>query len=314
MEGNKQTGNDKKRGNHKNKGNHGGLPLRCHYPEFVTSLSQPVGAGPCACPVNGPCACPVNGPCACPVNGWRHKPRATTGGCPYMAKSRTWHYHNIMKNNVDIHHRRSIRLKGYDYSQAGLYFITICTQNRLCLFGKIKNGKMILTDAGTMIQTLWHEIPVYYRGFNIHEFVVMPNHIHGIIQIISHPQPVGAGPCACPINEWQQTTGQPRGVAPTWQYRKTGQPRGVAPTMSLSRTGQYHKSVMSLSDIVHRFKTLTTKRYTDGVKNNGWQPFNKKLWQRNYYEHIIRDEKSYHSIAEYIQTNPLKWEDDKYYA
>ncbi len=217
-----------------------------------------------------------------------------------MAKSRTWHYHNIMKNNVDIHHRRSIRLQGYDYSQAGLYFITICTQNRLCLFGEIKNGGMILTDAGTMIQTLWHEIPVYYRGFNIHEFVVMPNHVHGIIQIISDP-------VSCPDNP-----GQPRGVAPTMSLSRTG--RCPDPTMSLSRTGQYHKSVMSLSDIVHRFKTLTTKRYTDGVKNNGWQPFNKKLWQRNYYEHIIRDEKSYHSIAEYIQTNPLKWEDDKYYA
>ncbi len=70
---------------------------------------------------------------------------------------------------------------------------------------------------------------------------------------------------------------------------------------------------MSLSDILHRFKTLTTKRYTDGVKQNNWPRFNKKLWQRNYYEHIIRDENSYFGIAEYTQTNPMKWQEDKYY-
>ena len=70
---------------------------------------------------------------------------------------------------------------------------------------------------------------------------------------------------------------------------------------------------MSLSDIVHRFKTLTTKRYTDGVKQKNWQRFDKKLWQRNYYEHIIRDENSYLKISEYIKTNPLKWQDDTYY-
>ncbi len=183
-----------------------------------------------------------------------------------------------MKYNSDIHHRRSIRLKGYDYLQAGLYFITICTQNRLHFFGEIQNGEMVLNDAGMMINTVWDEIPIYYNGFNLHEFVVMPNHVHGIIQII--PNPVGA------------TTGA----------------GGVG--------GLSHVSVapLSLSDIVHRFKTLTTKQYTDGVKNNNWPRFNKKLWQRNYYEHIIRDEKAYHQISEYIQTNPLTWQDDKYYV
>ncbi|GMT48212.1 MAG: hypothetical protein IEMM0007_1778 [bacterium] len=212
--------------------------------------------------------------------------------------------------NPDTHHRRSIRLKGYDYSQEGLYFITICTQNRSCLFGEIKEGEMVLNDAGIMIKTVWHKIPEYYHEFNIHEFIVMPNHVHGIIQTISNP--VGAGPracpicchpiCACaiptrPINEFRQTNGKT-----TTNGRQTnGQPRGVAPTMTLS-------------DIVHRVKTLTTKRYTDGVKNNDWPRFNKKLWQRNYYEHIIRDEKSYYQISEYIQTNPLKWQDDEYYA
>jgi len=104
-----------------------------------------------------------------------------------------------MKYNPDIHHHRSIRLKGYDYSQAGAYFITICTQNRLCLLGKIDNGKMILNDAGKMVETVWNDIPRYYRGFCVHENIVMPNHFHGIIEI------VGAGPRACPDN----TNGQP---------------------------------------------------------------------------------------------------------
>ena len=188
-----------------------------------------------------------------------------------------------MKHNPKIHHRRSIRLKGYDYSQAGLYFITICTQNRLCLFGDIKNEGFIFNDSGRMVQTIWNEIPIYYDGFNIHEFVVMPNHIHGIIEIKN--KLVGAGPRACPDIDDESTKGQPQGVAPT----------------------------MSLSDIVHRFKTLTTKRYTDGVKQKNWQRFDKKLWQRNYYEHIIRDENSYLKISKYIKTNPLKWQDDTYY-
>lgn len=194
-----------------------------------------------------------------------------------------------MKYNPDIHHRRSIRLKGYDYSQAGLYFITICTQNRLCIFGIIKNDEFIGNDSGRMIQAIWNDIPDYYDGFNTHEFIVMPNHIHGIIEIKNNP--VGAGPRACPD------------VVPDFDIDSKSvkwQPQGVAPTMTLS-------------DIVHRFKTLTTKRYTDGVKQNNWQRFDKKLWQRNYYEHIIRDEKSYLKISEYIKTNPSKWRDDTYY-
>ena len=98
-----------------------------------------------------------------------------------------------MNYNPDIHHRRSIRLKEYDYSQAGAYFITICTQNRLHLFGEIVNDKMVLNDAGKMVEQTWNEIPVFYDGFGVNEYIVMPNHFHGVIV-------VGAGPCACPDN------------------------------------------------------------------------------------------------------------------
>jgi REP element-mobilizing transposase RayT len=159
-----------------------------------------------------------------------------------------------MKYNPNIHHRRSIRLRGYDYSRNGMYFVTICTQDRLRLFGDIADGEMQLNDAGRMVRATWDEIPV----------------------------------------------GQPQGVAPTGFI--AGQARGPAPTG------------LSLPDVVHRFKTMTTKKYTDGVKQNGWQPYPAKLWQRNYYEHIIRNEAAYLKIAEYIQTNPQRWEEDTYHV
>ncbi len=116
-----------------------------------------------------------------------------------------------MKYDPDIHHRCSIWLKNYDYSRRGLYFITICTQNRLCSLGGIKKGETILNDAGKMIKIVWDEIPVYYQRLNVHEFVVMPNHIHGIIQILSN---VGAGPCVCHNSCNSNNIGQPQGGCP----------------------------------------------------------------------------------------------------
>ena len=86
-----------------------------------------------------------------------------------------------MKHDPDKHHRRSIRLKGYDYSQAGAYFVTICTQDRECLFGDIVDGEMRLNDAGHMVRDVWHKIPEHFPYADIDEFVVMPNHFHGII-------------------------------------------------------------------------------------------------------------------------------------
>ncbi len=202
-----------------------------------------------------------------------------------------------MTFNPDIHHRKSIRLRGYDYSQAGLYFVTICTQGRQCLFGYVDNGVMNLNDAGKMLSATWGEIPAHYEGVEIDEFVVMPNHIHGIVTL------VGATPRGCPdVNFSPGDEGQARG--------EQGQARGPAPT-------QFRRDVhtrLSLPDVVHRFKTMTTKRYANGVKQNGWQPFSAKLWQRNYYEHIIRDEAAHLKIAEYIQTNPQRWQEDTYYV
>jgi len=182
------------------------------------------------------------------------------------------------------HPRRSIRLDGYDYAESGAYFVTICTQDHLCLFGEIIDGDMRMTNPGDMVQAVWDELPSHYPGVSTDAFVVMPNHIHGIIMLAS----VGAGPRACPGSA-RSKEGQPQGVAPT---------RGGAPAMSLG-------------DVVARFKTLTTRRYTEGVRQSGWWPFPGRLWQRNYYEHIIRNEQALNHIRRYIVGNPQRWAQDR---
>ena len=193
-----------------------------------------------------------------------------------------------MKYNPDVHHRQSIRLKAYDYSQTGLCFITICTQNRLCLFGKIENGIMLLNDAGGMIEKQWQALMKRFSNMQSEEYVVMPNHIHGIIKLTVGAPLVGAQIVDVPYKADIQTCSQPQ----------KGQPQGIAPTVG---------------DIVGAFKSITTNQYIRGVQQNKWSRFDKKLWQRNYYEHIIRDDKSYLKISDYIQTNPSKWLEDRYY-
>ena len=130
-----------------------------------------------------------------------------------------------MKYNPDIHHRRSIRLKGYDYSQAGLYFITICTQNRLHLFGEIENGEIKINDAGQMVKKWWNELNHKYRNIE-HEQIVMPNHFHGIIQIKSTV--VGADLRVCPDGT-RQTPKTGQSYSP-YGYGKIGRTHRFAPT------------------------------------------------------------------------------------
>jgi REP element-mobilizing transposase RayT len=135
------------------------------------------------------------------------------------------------------------------------------------------SGKMALNEAGKMVKTVWEELPRHYPDADVDGFVVMPNHLHGIIVLAT----VGAGPCACPDNE---------------------RPWEAAPAMSFV-------------DFVHRFKSLTTARYRHGVAEQNWQPFPGRLWQRNYYERIIRDEAELNCIRQYIIDNPMQWEMDR---
>src|SRR3990172_11456802 len=130
-----------------------------------------------------------------------------------------------MRYDPTKHHRRSIRLPTYDYARAGAYFVTICTQNRECLFGAVVDGQSALTGSGEMSESVWCELPDHYPGVAVDAFVVMPNHIHGTVIL------VGAGAPACPEPGQPQgvpdRAGQPQGVA-----GELGQPQGVAPTLS----------------------------------------------------------------------------------
>jgi REP element-mobilizing transposase RayT len=184
-----------------------------------------------------------------------------------------------MKYNPDIYHRQSIRLKGYDYSQHGYYFVTVCTQGRWCLFGEIEKGRMVLNDAGKMVSRWWDELKNKYANIEIDEYVVMPNHCHGIINIVDS---VGADRCVCPNNIGEHA-GSPLQGRPIYE-------------------------------MIRWFKTMTTNEYIRNVKQNRWEPFDSKLWQRNYYEQIIRDEISLRRVREYIVNNPCQWQRDKLFA
>lgn len=195
-----------------------------------------------------------------------------------------------MRYNPEKHHRRSIRLKGYDYAQPGAYFVTIVTQDRACLFGDVVDGQMRLNDAGHMVKRWWDELNRKFPHVQTDAFVVMPNHVHGIIVI----EPVGADPRVCP-----DASGAHAG-APQQSGAHTG-----APQQSGAHAGA------PLPEIVQWFKTMTTNEYIRHVRNDRWTPFPGRLWQRNYYEHIIRNDESLDHIRKYIADNPLRWHLDR---
>ena len=168
--------------------------------------------------------------------------------------------------------RHSIRLKSYDYSLAGFYFITICTKSKFCLFGEIENRQMMISDAGTMIKQQWEELPRRFNGVILDEFIVMPNHFHGIIQI---------------------------------QNATVG-----APLVGAQNAGTKTRNA-TVGEIIGAYKSLSTNEYIQGVKELGWRPFDGKLLQRNFHEHIIRNKKSLNKIRKYIIENPFIWADDE---
>lgn len=195
-----------------------------------------------------------------------------------------------MNYNPDIHHRRSIRLPGYDYSQAGAYFVTICTQHRLCLFGEIVDRRMILNVAGQMVETVWQQLPHRFPQFVMDAFVVMPNHVHGIIVITDSDNP---------------------NRIPSDRAIPEPSPVEVCPLVRIPTRGTSTDAyAQTLGEIVGAFKSITTHQYTIGVKQHNWLPFPGKLWLRNYYERIIRDEDGLNAVRQYIAQNPLRWAED----
>jgi len=157
----------------------------------------------------------------------------------------------------DFPRRKEMRWAEYDYTQNGLYFVTVCVQHRLCLFGDIVDSTVQISPAGEMINELWQRLAVRYSGIDALEMVVMPNHIHGIVRIDTPEQ-----------------------------------------------------SQIGLAQVIRWFKTMTTNAYIHGVNEHGWQPFNKRLWQRNYYDHVIRNEAAAREIHRYIAENPARWGTD----
>ena len=161
------------------------------------------------------------------------------------------------------HHRRSIRLEGYDYRNGGAYFVTICTADRACVFGSVTNGEIALSRRGMIAKAAWEDIPRHRRYVELDQFVVMPNHIHGVF--------------------W---------IDPQWADRATQ----VSPLQGAKPLPG------SVGVIVGAYKAAVSREI------NRLRPeAANELWQRNYYEHIIRDERSLETIREYIFTNPERW-------
>lgn len=176
---------------------------------------------------------------------------------------------NTMTSNLTTHRRKSIRLQGYDYSQAGLYFITLCTHDRVPLFGEIVDRTMVLNTAGRIVEKCWCAIPDHFPRVTLDEFVIMPNHVHGIITVGANNH--------LPLQSNEI-------------YRQL-----------------QHGTFRTIGSIVRGFKIGVTRWFRANTDIHA-------VWQRNYYEHIIRDEAAYLKIAEYIQTNPQRWEEDTYHV
>ena len=158
-----------------------------------------------------------------------------------------------------LHHRQSHRLHGYDYSQPGIYSVTLCTQDRRPFFGRVENGQMRLSPAGELVRSIWEQIPSAYPDVALDVSQVMPNHMHGMV-ILGHR---------------------------------------VTP-----------ESAPALGEIIRRFKMLTTRRYAEHVHRDGWPPFPDRLWQRDYYDHIVRGDRTLEAIRRYIVENLAQWATD----
>ena len=212
----------------------------------------------------------------------------------------------MSKYNPDIHKRKSIRLKEYDYSQAGLYFITVCCQDKICRFGHIEHGKMILNECGLIAYNEWAKLPERYPNIELDVFQIMPNHIHGIIVI-----PVGATLAVAPVSG-DSTVAPVSGdstVAPDSEHSAiTPDSTGGDETGGNENWARVNRAP-TVGDIVGAYKSLVANGCLEIYKSKN--EMMGKLWQRNYWEHIIRNDASRHRISEYIINNPAKWSDDK---
>ena len=201
-----------------------------------------------------------------------------------------------MKFDPQKHHRRSIRLQGYDYSQAGAYFVTICAQNRERLFGEIINDEMRLNDAGVIVRDVWNETQHHFPNIDLDTYTIMPNHFHGIIFVgagLSRPDTGLSRPDA------SRHDGMVNTISNTDENQKWHENR---------QDGREDRTP-TVGNIIAYFKYQSTKQIND-LRNAGFQ----KLWQRNYYDHVIRDDDDLNRIRDYIDNNPADWMQDELFA
>ncbi len=178
-------------------------------------------------------------------------------------------------------HRRSIRLPGYDYSQPGAYFVTMVTHGHRCLFGRVEEGEMVLNTLGRVASAQWHQLPYRFADLELGEWVIMPNHIHGIL-VITGKGEASSDKLLRPQSESIKDASPLR-------------PNGTIPG--------------SVGAIIQNFKSVTSRKI-----NSQLSKAKEPLWHRNYYEHVIRNEQDLQTITDYIMTNPLNWEKDEEYS
>jgi REP element-mobilizing transposase RayT len=234
-----------------------------------------------------------------------------------------------MKYSPQIpHRRRSIRLKGYDYSLAGAYFITICCENLECRFGNIENEEMILNEFGNVANDEWMKLPERFANCETDVFQIMPNHMHGIIVLndvgatlavaqndvgatlaVAHESESTSHDTVPRINIWGENLSMPEQIDNT--------ANGATDNITFNNNPINNRATARVApttngDIVGAYKSLVTNKCIKLYKSKN--QIMGKLWQRNYFEHIIRNEKSYQNITDYIISNPRKWNEDKFFV
>ena len=179
--------------------------------------------------------------------------------------------------NDSQQNRRSLRLREYDYRATGAYFVTVCTKDRVSLFGEIDHGNMVRNEFGDIVVVCWSDLPHHFPSIQLDCFIVMPNHIHGLIEITDERAKIDVGA---------------QHAAPVRSAPLHYSPRNVQPK--------------SLAAIMRSFKSASARRINISSGTPG-----AALWQRNYYEHVVRDDAELERIREYIVNNPARWAEDE---
>ena len=180
----------------------------------------------------------------------------------------------------DRHRRRSVRWRGYAYSSEGAYFVTTTLHNGVPLLGRVIDERVRLSPAGEMVASVWSELPQRFPFVSLDAYVVMPDHVHGIL--ILHNNSVAR-------------------AEPLQRTEDDGLPDPELPGHARGTTSN------SLGRVMQAFKSLSTRAYGEGVRNAGWPAYEGRFWQRSFYDRVLRNDRELWAIREYIRLNPAKW-------